>query len=237
MTKMPLLVSIQVGLPQFFPGEDTAKLMKRSWTTGFFKQPVEGRIWLGTTNLEGDGQADLQHHGGYEKAVLAYAAEHYPAWRTALNQPQLTYGAFGENFTVAEATEASVCIGDVYEIGSALVQVSQPRQPCWKLSRRWQIKDLAMQVQKNGRTGWYFRVQQEGYVETGQSFVLRDRPFPQWTIAKANDIMHHQLNDRQAAAELAACDLLSANWRRTLSERATKGTKIDPSSRIFGKTT
>ena len=114
------------------------------------------------------------------------------------------------------------------------MQVSQPRQPCWKLSRRWRIKNLALQVQKTGKTGWYFRVLKEGYVQPDSLLVLRDRAFPQWTIARANEIMHHQRNDREAAAELAACPLLAPNWRETLSKRATKGINPDSRPRLFG---
>jgi MOSC domain-containing protein YiiM len=231
---MPQLLSIQVGLPKHLGVEGATNRMDRPWSTGFFKQPVEEPVWLGHTNLAGDGQADLKHHGGSEKAVLAYDAEHYPAWRELLNRPELMYGAFGENFTVAGQTEASVCIGDTYEIGKARIQVSQPRQPCWKLSRRWRIKDLALRVQKTGWTGWYFRVLQEGEVEPNLPLVLLERPFPQWSVARANEIMHHQRHEREAAGELAACPLLAPNWQQTLSKRATKGINPDSRPRLFG---
>ena len=219
----PQVVTIQVGLPRSLGVKGSPDPMDRPWSTGFFKEPIAGKIWLGQTNLAGDGQADLQNHGGPEKAVLAYAAEHYAYWREKLDLPDLPYGAFGENFTVDGQAEAAVCIGDVYQIGAALVQVSQPRQPCWKLSRRWRIRDLARQVQAAGLTGWYFRVLREGTVEPGVDVTLRDRPFPEWTVGRANQIMHHELNNRQAAADLANCPLLSPSWRQTLLKRATKG--------------
>jgi MOSC domain-containing protein YiiM len=102
------------------------------------------------------------------------------------------------------------------------------------LSRRWRLKNLALQVQKTGRTGWYFRVLKEGYVERNLPLILLMRPFPQWTIARANEIMHHRLNDRKAAAELAACPLLASNWQQTLSNRATKGINPNPDPRLLG---
>lgn len=216
---MPELVTLQVGLPQTLGTDEAPDPMDQRWTTGFFKQPVEGEVWLGATNLAGDGQADLKNHGGVDKAVLAYSADHYPYWRSHLNHPELPYGGFGENFTVAGQTEADVCIGDIYAIGSARVQVSQPRQPCWKLSRRWRIADLALQVKANGRSGWYFRVLQEGSVQPGLTVTLCDRPYPQWTVALANQIMHHNQGDRAAAAELAQCPLLSRNWQEKLLKR------------------
>ena len=96
----PLLVSIQVGLPRSYGHQGAANPMDRPWQTGFFKQPVDGPRWLGRTNLTGDGQADLVNHGGPDKAVLSYAAAHYPAWRAEVGRLDLPYGAFGENFTV-----------------------------------------------------------------------------------------------------------------------------------------
>ncbi len=193
--------------------------MDRPWLTGFFKEPVEGPIWLGQTNLAGDGQADLKNHGGPDKAVLAYAADHYPAWRAELDRSDLPYGAFGENFTIAGLVEETVCIGDVYAVGEARVQVSQPRQPCWKIARRWRIKDLTARVQATGRTGWYFRVLAEGYVQPGLPVTLLERPFPQWTVTRAGEIMRDRRDNPVAAAELAACPLLSTNWRESLSPR------------------
>jgi len=234
MTKSHV-ISIQVGLPQTLGVKGASDPMDRPWTTGFFKTPIEEKIWLGLTNLVGDGQADLKNHGGVEKAVLAYAAEHYPIWREGLQLPDLSYGAFGENLTIADQTESSVCIGDIYDLGEAQIQVSQPRQPCWKLSRRWRIRNLALQVQKNGRTGWYFRVLKEGNIEPNQPLILRDRPYPQWTVTRANQIMHQEKNNKESAAKLAACPLLASNWQLTLSRRAKKSINPDTAKRLWGK--
>ena len=191
--------------------------MDRPWVTGFFKSPVTEPVWLGRTGLAGDGQADSKNHGGPDKAVLAYAADHYPLWHAELNRSDLSYGAFGENFTIAGLSEETVCIGDVFAVGPVRVQVSQPRQPCWKIARRWRIKDLTARVLSTGRTGWYFRVLVEGYVQPGLPVVLIERPFPRWTVARASEIMRHRRDDPAAAAELAACPLLSVSWRRSLS--------------------
>ena len=230
----PHVISIQVGLPQSLGVKGALKPMDRPWTTGFCKKPVKGKIWVGSTNLRGDGQADLKHHGGAEKAVLAYVGEHYPSWRKKLQLPNFPYGAFGENLTLAGQTESSVCIGDIYDLGDARIQVSQPRQPCWKLSRRWQIRDLALQVQQTGQTGWYFRVLKEGNIEANLPLILRDRFYPQWTIKRANQIMHHELNNRESAAQLAACPLLATNWQKTLSLRANKAVTADSTFRLWG---
>ncbi len=232
---VPSVVSIQVGLPQTLGREGATEPMDRPWRTGFFKQSVTEPVWVAKMNITGDGQADLKRHGGPEKAVLAYSAEHYPAWQAVLEKLELPFGAFGENFTIAGQTEAEVCIGDIYEVGTAQLQVSQPRQPCWKLARRWRRRDLAKLVQTTGRTGWYFRVLQQGYVEAGSQLQLCDRPYPEWTIEQANRIMHQDRHDRLAAGQLAACPLLASNWKKTLLQRANQGINPDPEPRLWGE--
>jgi len=227
----PRLLEIRVGLPRLVGAEDGPD---RPWTTGSFKEPVTAPVWLGPTNLAGDGQADLKNHGGPDKAVCAYPAAHYPLWRAELGLPAFLFGAFGENVVVEGMTEADVCLGDTFRIGRAILQVSQPRQPCWKLSRRWGIKDLALRVQSSGRTGWYFRVLAEGEIAPGQPLLLADRPFPEWTVARANAVMHDRQADRDAVAALAACPLLSTRWRETLATRATSGHEPDSRSRLDG---
>lgn len=226
------VLSIQVGLPQHFGIPDAPAPMDRPWSTGIFKDPVTGPLWMGFTNLSGDGQADLTKHGGPEKAVLAYAASHYPDWQQRLAR-DLTYGAFGENLTVAGQTEQTVCIGDIYTLGEAVVQVSQPRQPCWKLSRRWRIKDLALQVQQLGQTGWYFRVLQEGFVAAGQSLALQERIHPEWSVSLANDVMHLRRQEPELLQTLAHCPALAPNWRERL-QRRIQGIPSDTRPRLMG---
>jgi MOSC domain-containing protein YiiM len=228
----PVLRTVQVGLPRRHGADEAPDPLDRAWTTGFYKEPVAGPVRVGAANLDGDGQADLAHHGGPDKAVCAYPADHYPYWREALNLPALPPGAFGENFTVEGLTEAGVCVGDTWVVGGVVLQVSQPRQPCWKLARRWRVKTLALQVQQTGRTGWYFRVLTEGVVAPGQPLVLVERPHPDWTVDRANRVMHHQKGDGRAAAELAALPLLSASWRGTLARRAEQNVEPDTSKRL-----
>jgi MOSC domain-containing protein YiiM len=207
----------------------------QTWTTGFFKLPVANPVWLGRLNLDGDAQADLENHGGLDKAVNVYPIEHYAYWTQTIPLKDLPAGAFGENFTTAGLTESEVCIGDTFQIGESLVQASQPRQPCWKLARRWGVKDLAIQFQETGRTGWYFRVLREGFVKAEDKLVLVDRPYPQWTIAAANLIMHHKTEDRDAARGLANCPTLSSRWRVKLSRRSTNiGMEENNSARLNG---
>lgn len=179
----PRLASLQVGRPRQFGGDDPR-------TTSIFKAPVGRAVMLRTTNLDGDEQADLSVHGGPDKAVCVYSADHYPAWREELALPSMEAGAFGENFTVSGQTESDVCVGDIYRIHEAIVVVSQPRSPCWKLARRWNMPDLPRRFLRSGRTGWYLRVAQTGYVHAGAAIELLARPNPKWTIARVNDVMY-----------------------------------------------
>lgn len=218
----PHLVSMQVAVPGVFGRPGAEGWMDQPWQTGFYKKPVDGPRWLAPTNLAGDGQADLVNHGGPDKAVLAYAAAHYPGWREQLERPELPHGAFGENFTVDGLTEDTVSIGDIFRLGGALVQVSQPRQPCWKLARRWRIKELPALVEHTGRTGWYLRVLEEGEVEPGQPLALQDRPYPGWTVTRATRTMRSRTRDCAAAGELAGIEALAASWRDRLAEAAAQ---------------
>jgi MOSC domain-containing protein YiiM len=215
------LCSIQVGTPQSYGFEDAVDPHDKPWTTGFFKKPIEGPAFAGATNLAGDGQADLKNHGGIDKAVLAYSADHYPNWHDELRMPDLPHGAFGENLTISGLSEETVYIGDNFRIGNVTFEVSQPRQPCWKLARRWRMHELTGLVVRSGRSGWYLRVMEEGWIEAGMQVVLIDRPNPAWSIARANEILHHCRTDLPLTLALADVPGLADSWVEELRERAT----------------
>jgi len=227
------LRSIQVGTPETYGTHGAEDPMDRPWETAFYKQPVEGKVFLGETNLDGDQQADLRHHGGPEKAVCVYPIEHYPYWDEELG---LTLGpaAFGENFTIEGLTEQEAHIGDVFEVGDATVQITQPRSPCWKLARRWRIKELATLFEETGYTGWYLRVLETGHVAPGQVIELVDRPNPDWSVSRATEVRYRMPDDRTLAAELAAVDELGTSWTETLRQRAETGEQPDPEPRVIG---
>lgn len=216
------LVSIQVGAIRTLGSESATDPMDKTWRTGFFKQPVVGPIAISVLGLQGDQQADLVNHGGRDKAICAYSADHYSAWREELRIDGFDHGAFGENFTLAGLGEDQVCVGDVWRVGTTVVQVSQPRQPCWKLARRWRRIDLAARVIEVGKTGWYFRVLEPGAATVGDTLALIERSEPNWTISRANLVMHHRRGDADLAAELASVALLSESWRESLLHRVAK---------------
>ncbi len=155
------LVSVNVGLPR----EATWK--GKTVTTGIFKIPVEGAVALRRHNLDGDRQADLSVHGGPTKAVYVYPMQHYEYWRRELEDSELVWGSFGENFTVDGVDEETVCIGDEFRVGSARVVVTEPRMPCFKLGIRFGRADMVKRFLKSQRMGFYFGVREEGLVQAG----------------------------------------------------------------------
>lgn len=182
-TMAPSIRTLLVGLPREI-SDDQAQ--PATWVSGFAKQPVAGPVHLDRINLVGDGQADRTVHGGSEKALLGYSADHYPRWRAELGRDDLGDGSFGENLALLGIDEEEVAIGDTFRAGTTLIQVSQPRQPCWKLARHCRLPDMPARAIASGRLGWYFRVLEEGQLQAGDRLVLASRANPQWTIARIN---------------------------------------------------
>lgn len=205
-----LLLSIHVGMPRTMTGPEG------EWTSAIYKDPVTGPVRLTKLNLDGDQQASPSYHGGPDRAILAYSAEHYPGWRKRLNAPDLAYGAFGENFTVTGLDEHTACLGDVYAVGPVRIQVSQPRLPCKNLARKFGRTDMVKLVTDAGNAGWYLRVLEEGMVEAGLEVTRVERPRPDWTIARLVAAWRSGLT-KSDAAFLAACPYLSADWRKKFS--------------------
>lgn len=205
---MARLISLNIGQPSYHADGEP-------WTSGIYKSPATGRIHLAQENLAGDGQADLNVHGGPDKAVCVYSADHYPYWREQLGVLECGPSWFGENFSIEGQSEHDVAVGDTYRVGTALVQISQPRAPCWKLGRRWRRLDMPKLVLQGGRTGWYLRVLESGDVESGDTLTLIDRPFARWTIDAVNAVAYSRGGavNVDAARELASCPVLAESWR------------------------
>lgn len=233
MISKPHIKKILVGHVKQFGHSDVIDPIDRKWETGMFKEEVHEKIWLGKNGLTGDEVADTINHGGPEKAVFAYPVVHYEFWKKQFEISGIGIGAMGENMAVDHMDEHSICIGDTYRFGDAVIQVSQPRQPCWKPARRFRRIDFALQIQNSGKTGWYFRVLKEGFVKGGLELSLLEQPYPQWTIAKCNEVMHVKKNDLKLAQELASCKFLAESWKQTLKKRlAGEMSSID--NRIYG---
>ncbi|HJV85346.1 MAG TPA: MOSC domain-containing protein [Noviherbaspirillum sp.] len=204
--------------------------------SGIAKEAVAGRTWLDKLGFDGDEQADRKFHGGPDKAVHHYAFDHYSYWTAQIGaRPVLTRpGAFGENLSTTGYVEADVCIGDVFSLGEAVVQVSQARQPCWKLNIRFDCPGMSAQVQESGRTGWYYRVLSPGWVAPGDTLALLERRCPDWPLARILDVLYRHTTDREALSELAQLDALMESWRKLFARRLERGTVEDWSFRLNG---
>ena len=203
--------------------------------SGVHKTPVQGRVRLTAQGLQGDAQGDLRLHGGVEKAVHHYPQEHYAAWRAELGAHATLEapGAFGENLHSQGVTEATVCLGDQWRVGDVLLEVTQARQPCWKLNERFGLPDMAQRVQQSHRTGWYYRVLEEGDLWAGAALVLQARPFPEWTLERLLDLLYRPVLDcAQLQAALALP--LPASWQRLLQRRIDNGAVEDWAPRLDG---
>ena len=223
LKKSTNILSIRTSLPKEIKSRGTKDWWDKTWTSGFFKTEITKKTWLGHLGLDGDGQADKKVHGGIDKAVCVYPNEHYQYWNSLFDINQSILGSFGENFTTESLLEKDVCIGDIFEVGEAIVQVSQPRQPCWKLSRRWKIKNFSHTVQIEGKTGYYFRVLQSGIIEPTSILTLKQRINKLWNISLCNEIMHIDKKNMKMAKELSLCKELSESWKDSLTKRVQKG--------------
>lgn len=181
------------------------------------KAPAGAPVMAGPLGLAGDEQADLSVHGGLDKAIHHYPHDHYAAWSAELDDHPLLAapGAFGENITTTGLTEAQVCIGDRFRLGRALVEVSQGRQPCWKIDHRFQLKGVTARVIQTGRCGWYYRVLEPGAVGEGDVLELAERPHPEWSVARTFRLLiggRHKA-EAEVLPVLAALPALATSWQ------------------------
>jgi MOSC domain-containing protein YiiM len=208
------LISVNVGLPR----EVTWK--GKTVSTGIFKEPVSDRVMVRSLNLDEDGQADLSVHGGLDKAIYVYPFEHYDYWRTELPDTELTLGIFGENFTVTGFREEELNIGDRFQIGTVELMVTQPRLPCYKLGIRFGRPDMVKRFLASRRTGFYFRVLQEGEVVAGDSLVLVSRDDNNITVADITQLYTREQNNPELLHRAAQLKALPASWRDYFQEQS-----------------
>lgn len=203
--------SVNIGKPRVLGGS------KNEVLSGINKTSVgKQKLFLSKTQLDGDGQADLVNHGGIDKAVCIYPVEHLLYWQKRYNQP-FSFGAFGENLSISGLTEEDVHIGDRFKWGSAIIEVSQPRRPCFKLAARHGIKQLPLDVQQTGYSGYYVRVIQEGFVSVSDPFILESRG-SEFTIAQVNTVTYSQSSHSELQT-IATLPLLSEAWKISLQKK------------------
>jgi MOSC domain-containing protein YiiM len=210
------LLSLNVGLPR------EVIFQNRTVLTGIFKEPVQGKVQLRFLNLDGDRQADLNVHGGPQKAVYVYPSEHYSYWKRELPGTDLPAGSFGENFTTEGLLENSVHIGDRFRVGSAEVVVTQPRLPCYKLGIKFGRADMVKRFAISGRTGFYLSVAQESEVSAGDEIEPLQRDESNLTVADITRLYLFGDEDRDAMQQASQLQSLPANWRDYFRERLSQ---------------
>jgi MOSC domain-containing protein YiiM len=207
------LVSVNVSLPTYL-GHHRGHPV----SSGIAKRPVTAEsLWLGPLNLQGDAQADLRVHGGPDKAVYAYASEHLPGWSAELGE-ELGPAAFGENLTTAGWTEDEVCIGDQWSWGDAVLEVCQPRSPCYKLAMYRHHGDMARRFTSSGRSGWYLRVLQPGRVPVAGPITVEPHPMGA-TVRLVHDAARHGDVPDEVVEALLYVEPLADEWKRALAAR------------------
>lgn len=203
--------------------------------SGIDKQPQRGPVRVEREGLFGDEQGDRRVHGGPEKAVHHYPHEHYARWRHEIGEREvLRYpGAFGENLHSEGVVEADLCLGDRLRIGGTLLEVSQSRQPCWKLNVRFGVPDMARRVQESRRTGWYYRVLQPGELQAGDAIELVERPWREWSLIRIAQVLYARDVDPDETRALLALPIVDS-WRRRLERRLETQRIEDWRSRLEG---
>ncbi|MDG5786086.1 MOSC domain-containing protein [Evansella sp. AB-P1] len=208
------IISVNIGKPKELKG------LGSSITTSIEKQVVDHEIFLSKLSLQGDEQADKINHGGVDKAVCVYPYEHYTFWEKELGRT-LPLGAFGENLTIKGFLENDVHIGDVFQWGSAVVQVSQPRIPCHKLAKRYEVENMPQLVSETGYTGFYLRVLKEGTVsvDTPLRFIKRSTDI---SISYINHVFYQNVYDVESLNKIIDLNELASGWRRMLQKQLNK---------------
>jgi MOSC domain-containing protein YiiM len=194
------------------------------------KLPVDRPLRVGFGGLESDEHGDPAHHGGPDQAVHHYSFDNYTFWRAEFPGTAERFAApgfFGENFSSTGFTEADICVGDVFRVGGALLQVSQARQPCWKLAFRSGVPDFALRVQVTARTGWFYRVLETGTVAAGDEIHPVERPNPAWDLKRLLAVMYASPLDRRELEEMISLPELSAGWRAIAERRLATG-EVEP---------
>jgi MOSC domain-containing protein YiiM len=208
------IVSVNVGLPRVVSWKGT------SVSTGIFKSAVKGSVPVKTLNLSGDEQADLTVHGGPYKAVYGYPSEHYPFWRKELSQADLSWGAFGENLTTEGLNEDDLYVGDQVRVGSALLMVTQPRIPCYKITIRFDRDDMIKRFIASNTSGFYFSVIEEGEVAAGDPIEIVHRDPERVSVNDINHLYYGTSHSAELLQRAVNLEALPASWRDYLRERA-----------------
>ncbi|WP_417544974.1 MOSC domain-containing protein [Marinobacter sp.] len=213
------------------------KLAGTETLTGIYKREIDS-AYLGVNGLNDDQHGDKRHHGGPEKALHHFASDHYARLRREFPEPASGHcqpGAFGENLVTEGFTETDVCAGDTFKLGEAILQVSQPRQPCWRLNLRFGIPDMSRRMQNSLGTGWYYRVLQPGMVSKEDKLMLKERPHEDWPLSRVLSVLYENTLNLNALASMADINELSPNLKELVKRRLETQQVEDWERRLVGR--
>ncbi|MEL6117411.1 MOSC domain-containing protein [Photobacterium sp. SP02] len=191
--------------------------------TAMAKQAVSGKLYLSVTGLDGDECAEPKFHGGTERALHQYPLEHYAFWQQQFPDRDWPAPGVGENISTQGMTEENVRLGDRYQWGEAVIEISQPRSPCFKLSRRWELPEFSAVMQQTGRCGWLYRVITPGYVSSDEPLVLIKQGEDRFTVKRVLDWYFNDPMNLDKLRMLQECEALSVSWRNTVEKRLNTG--------------
>ncbi|DAB27699.1 MAG: molybdenum cofactor biosysynthesis protein [Sulfurimonas sp. RIFOXYD12_FULL_33_39] len=203
------VLSIQIGKVKSYEG----------WESASVKESVSSAVFASKSGFIGDEVADKIHHGGTDKAIFANSYENYENWAKFLDLKELPFGALAENLTISGLHESSVCLGDIHKIGSAVLQVSQPRKPCWKISKRWDNKKFTSEIYTSGLTGWYYRVLEEGDIKAGDEVEIIKHDEAKISILEANTAFANPLEHRDILEKIVDISSIAESYKVSVLKR------------------
>lgn len=216
---MAEVLSVQVGRAKVYGDADAQDFLEKEWCSASFKEVIHAPLLASFSGLAGDEVADKTHHGGVDKAIFANSYENYAHWASFLEVASLPYGALAENLTIHGLHESTVMLGEIHQIGTAILQVSQPRKPCWKISRRWNHKGFTHEIFTSGLTGWYYKVLQEGMIRPHDEVCVMKQETPQISILEANNAFREPENYRQMLETILDIPSLAPSYNESILKR------------------
>jgi len=216
---MAKIISLQVGHAKTYGDAQSKDFLEKEWQSASFKEVSHTPLFAHFTGFSGDEVADTVHHGGVDKAIFANSYENYAHWATFLEQKSLPFGALAENLTITGLHEQSVMLGEVHQIGTAILQVSQPRKPCWKISRRWNHKAFTNEIFTSGLTGWYYKVLQEGLIGSDDEIKVIQQKTPQISILKANEAFREPEKYQSILETILDIPSLASSYQESIVKR------------------
>jgi len=213
------VISVQAGKVKAYGDKNKSEFLQKYWESAFFKEALNSKVFVSKHGLSGDEIADKVHHGGVEKAVFANSYENYKDWAEFLQIDKLPFGALGENLTISGLHESSVFLGDIHKIGSTLLQVSQPRKPCFKIAKRWNNKKFTNEIYTTGLTGWYYRVLEEGEIIAGDEVSIEISDKSKISILQANIAFANPQQYKNILEKILKIDSIAPSYRTSIEKR------------------